>query len=262
MSPAPDAGSPPVLPPPLGPPPLGTMAPEGPKMSEVGRLVGVFISPGEAFKDIVRRPRWWVPVLLGIVVSIAYFYAISERIGWPEVVRSQLDRTPAGRNMTGPQREAAIALQERIFPYIMYIGTPIGSVLTLVLIAGMLKFLADVILGAGIGFKRLLGIAAYGFLPFTLMTALSIAVLYMTPPDEFDMTNPLIFNLGALVDSPAWLVALGASFDLFTFWTMLLLSIGMAAASRKMSTGKAFGMLLFPWALVVILRVGSASMVR
>jgi len=231
-------------------------------MSELGRLVGVFVSPGQAFKDIVLRPRWWVPVLIGMVVTMAYLYTISDRIGWEQVIRSQMDRSAASRNIPAAQRQQVIDLQVRIFPYIMYIGAPLGSIISLMVIAGVLKFLADVILGAGIGFKRLMGIAAYGYLPYTLMALLSMIVLYMTPPDEFDMQNPLMFNLGAVMakDSAAWLKALGASFDLFSLWTMVLLSIGMAAASRKMSAGKAFGMLLFPWALIVILRVGVAAL--
>jgi len=231
-------------------------------MSELGRLIGVFVSPGQAFRDIVRRPRWWVPVLIGIVVTMGYLYTISDRIGWEQVIRSQMDRSAASRNIPAAQRQQVINLQVRIFPYIMFIGAPIGSLISLLVIAGVLKFLGDVILGAGIGFKRLMGIAAYGYLPFTLMALLSMIVLYMTPPDEFDMQNPLMFNLGAVMakDSAAWLKALAASFDLFSLWTMVLLSIGMAAASRKMSAGKAFGMLLFPWTLIVILRVGSAAM--
>ena len=98
MTPAPEPG-PPILPPPLEP-----VTPEGPKMSELGRLTGVFVSPGEAFKDIVRRPRWWVPVLIGMAVTMAYLYSISDHIGWEEVIRGNLDRATAGRNMSAQQR--------------------------------------------------------------------------------------------------------------------------------------------------------------
>jgi len=229
-------------------------------MSEFGRLIGVFVSPKEAFRDIVRRPHWWVPVLISALITTAYLYGISQHVGWDEVLRSQLNRTAAGRNLAGPQREAAIALQRRILPYIVYVGGLAGSLISLFVVAGVLKFLADVILGAAIGFKRILGIAAYGFLPNALMAAMAMVVLYMTPPDEFDMQNPLMLNVGAFISSPPWLKALGTSLDFFSLWIIVLLSIGLSAASRKMSAGKAFGMLLFPWALIVILRVGTAAM--
>jgi len=229
-------------------------------MSELGRLFGVFVSPGEAFKDIVRRPRWWVPVLLGAVIATGYLYSISQHVGWEQIVRSQFDRSTALRNLPAQQRQVIMTQQMRFLPYVTYGAGLIGSLLSLLVVAAVLKFLADVILGAGIGFKRMLGITAYGFLPNSVMTVLATVVLYMTPPDEFDMQNPLMFNLGALVSNPPWLKALGASFDLFSLWTMVLLSIGMSAASRKMGAGKAFFMLLFPWALIVIMRVGVAAM--
>ena len=242
------------------PPPLEAPLPDVPKMSELGRLVGVFVSPGQAFKDIVRRPRWWVPVLISAVVVTGYLYSISQHVGWDQIVRSQMERSAAFRNLPAQQRQNTMALQLRILPYITYFAGLVGSLLNLLVVAAVLKFLADVILGAGIGFKRLMGITAYGFLPNTLMAVLATIVMYLTPPDEFDMNNPLMFNLGALVSSPPWLKALGASFDLFSLWVMVLLSIGMAAASRKMSAGKAFFMLLFPWALIVIMRVGVAAL--
>ena len=53
---------------------------------------------------------------------------------------------------------------------------------------------------------------------------------------------------------------IGASFDLFTFWCMILVAIGLGAASKRLSAGKAFGIILFPWALIVILPVGAAAL--
>jgi hypothetical protein len=230
-------------------------------MSELGRLIGTFVSPGEAFRDIVQRPHWWVPLLASVVVITAYVYAISERVGWEEVIRRNLDATAAGRNLSAQQRQAAIQTQLRFLPYFQYGAALVTSLVSLVVVAGVLRFLADVVLGAGIGFKRMMGIAAYGLLPNTLMAGLSMAVLYLVPPDEFDMQNPLMFNAGAFMDpdAPLWLRTLGASFDLFSFWSMLLLAIGMSKASRHLRAGKAFVLLLFPWTLIVTLRVGAAA---
>lgn len=255
MNPAPESAPPPL-------PPVEPASSSPPPMSEWRRLTGVFISPGEAFRDIVRRPRWWVPLLISVAVITAYLYGISERIGWEEVIRRNLDATAAGRNLSAAQRQAAIQTQLRFLPYFQYGGALVTSLLSLVVVAGVLKFLADVILGAGIGFKRMMGIAAYGLLPNTLMVGMSMAVLYAVPPDEFNLQNPLMFNAGAFLEPGAalWLRTLAASFDLFSFWSMLLLATGMSKASRHLGVGKAFGLLLFPWTLMVILRVGASAM--
>jgi hypothetical protein len=228
-------------------------------MSEIQRLIGVFAYPGRAFKDIAQRPRWWIPLILTSLVGMAFLYAISDHIGWDQVIRTQLDRSPQARNMPPQQREQVIALYVRFLPYLSYGGAILTSLFSLVVVAGVLKFLVDVILGAGIGFNRLMGIAAYGFLPNAVKSLLSMVVMYQTPPDEFDMQNPLMFNVGAFISDPAWLKVLGSWVDLFTIWTMVLFSIGMAAAARKLSAGKAFGMLLLPVGLLIILSVGYAA---
>lgn len=243
-------------------PPLRMEEPvaDTPRMSEIQRLIGVFAYPGKAFKDIAQRPRWWVPLILSSLIAMAYLYAISEHIGWEQVIRTSLDRSPQARNMPPQQREQVIQLYTRFLPYLSYGGAIFTSLISLVVVSGILKFLADVILGAGIGFKRLMGVASYGFLPNAVKSLLSMVVMYQTPPDEFDMQNPLMFNVGAFISDPAWLKALGSWFDLFTIWTMILFSIGMAAAARKLTVGKAFGMLLLPMGLLVVLSVGYAAL--
>src|SRR6266704_1573680 len=39
-----------------------------PQMSAIGRIVGVFFSPGVTFRDIALRPNWIAPMILLIVV--------------------------------------------------------------------------------------------------------------------------------------------------------------------------------------------------
>jgi hypothetical protein len=236
-------------------------APEAPPMSELGRLAGVFFSPGAAFKDIAARPRWWVPVLLGMIVTTAFLYLFSQKIGWEQFLRQQMAQNPA---QDAAQRAQAEAFLGAILPYITWGSGLLGPIFGALVIAGVLAFLSNVVMGAGIGFKNVLAAVTYGTLPNLLRTGLSILVMYLKPPDEFDLQNPLMVNAGAFLpnDAEVWMKTLGASFDLFTFWTMILIAIGLAAASKRMSAGKAFGMLLFPWALIVILQTGAAAFRR
>jgi hypothetical protein len=43
---------------------------------------------------------------------------------------------------------------------------------------------------------------------------------------------------------------------------MILIAIGLAAGAKRLTTGKAFGMILFPWALIVIISVGFTAAFR
>ena len=161
--------------------------------------------------------------------------------------------TSAGRGGSAPDH-----------PYITWAGGLLGPLLSSLVIAVVLKFLADTVMGAGIGFKKTLAVVTYARLPSLLSAGLSILVMYLKPADEFDLSNPLMVNAAAFLPaaSATWMKALGAAFDLFTFWSMALMAIGFAAAAKRMSTGKAFGMILVPWALYVILSVGGAAAFR
>lgn len=224
-------------------------------MSELARLAGVFFSPGAAFADIARRPRWWVPILLLGIVAIVTTYIVGERVGFETAIRQAMDRSPQALEMPPQQREQVIALQVRLARYAAY-GNAVVLLIVYAAIAGVLAFLFDVILGAGVGFKRMLAIVSYGSLPQLLVSLLTIAVIFLKPAEEIDLQNPLAFNLAAYLpeDSPGWMRGFGATIDLFSFWIMGLMAIGVSRAARQISAAKAFFTILLPWLLWVALR--------
>ncbi|HEY2547260.1 MAG TPA: hypothetical protein VGI46_14425, partial [Candidatus Acidoferrum sp.] len=55
------------------------------------------------------------------------------------------------------------------------------------------------------------------------------------------------------------LVALCKSFDMFTFWTLILIAIGFAAANpKKLKGAKPYVIAFGVWAAYVVVRVGFA----
>jgi hypothetical protein len=193
-----------------------------------------------------------------MVATTAFLYLFSQHIGWEQFLRQQM---ATNVNMSAEQRAAAMAVMSRIQPFIIWGSGLLGPIIVALVMSGVLAFLANVVMGAGVGFKNALAAVTYGTLPNLIRTGLAILVMFLKPPDEFDLQNPLMVNAAVLLpaDSPRWMSTLGASFDLFTFWSMILIAMGLAAASRRMTAGKAFGMILFPWALYVILQTGAAA---
>jgi hypothetical protein len=229
-------------------------------MSEAARLAGVFFSPGKAFADIARRPRWWIPVILIAILSTVYLTAFTQRVGWESVIRSGIDNSPFAQNLTAQQREQQIQVAAGFYKYVGYTSI-IGTLFSVFIVAVILMFLFDTMMSAGVGLKRMMAIVAYGILPLVIQTALSMVVLYLKDPEEFNLRNPLMFNVGAYLnpDSPAALRALGTSIDLFSLWILVLLAIGVSAAGRKVSFGKAFTGIFALWALLVCLKVAAAA---
>jgi hypothetical protein len=200
-----------------------------------------------------------VPILISTIFTTGYLYLYSQHIGWVQMIERTLDQNPS---MPANQREMTIRLYRDYGGYITFGSGLLAPLLVSLVIAGVLKLLADTIMGAAVGFKRMLAVCNYAGLPNLLVTVLATVVMYLKPPGDFDLQNPLMTNASAFLspDSPRWMMTAAGALDLFTFWVITLMAIGIhAAAGKKMSTGKAFGMILFPWALYQILRIGAAA---
>src|SRR5579862_2534213 len=150
----------PTLPP--SPPPLAAQ-PEQPHMSELGRLAGVFFSPGKTFAEIARRPRWWVPVLVAAIFTTAYLNAFTRRVGWEQVIRQGFDQSAQAQQMPAQQREQLILTIANVYKYALGYGAPILGFISVIICAALMLLLFDVFLGAKVGFKRMLAVVAYGF---------------------------------------------------------------------------------------------------
>lgn len=222
-------------------------------MNEFSRLFGVLFSPGAAFRDIVRRPRWWVPLIVTSVVGSIFLYYYGQRVGWDAGMRQILMQSSAAQQMTAQQMDDMIRVQATVFKYITY-ATPITTAMSILLFAAIGLFLFDTLQGGSIGLNRLMGIVAYGWMPYTVSSLLALLVLFLKDPADFDLQNPHAFNVGAFLssDASAWMKALGQRLDLFSFWTMILMAIGVNAAAPKISAGRAFGTILFPWCLYAL----------
>jgi hypothetical protein len=225
--------------------------------SEIERLAGVFVSPGSAFADIARRPsRWWVPMIILALVSIALVSAYGRRVGWERIVRQSIERSSNADSMTAAQKQQAVDIGARVAQFAGF-GVIISVPLATLVMTAIFIFLVDSMMGAEIGFKRMFALVTYSALPSVIYTLLALLVLFLKSPDDFDLQNPLAaFNAAILVPegSARWLTAMATSFDVFSFWRMALLAIGINAASPKIRIPKAFAAVLFPWALYVVLK--------
>jgi len=226
------------------------------KLNELERLIGVFFSPAKAFADIALRPRWWIPIILIGIASTIFLNAYSNRVGWERVVHQAIEQSSRADNMSAQQREQAVAIGASVARVMGYGGSIVNNLVAILIAAAVLLFMANNLMGANIKFSGMMGIVSYAFLPQLLVVSLSMLVMYQKAPDDFDLRNPLLFNAGALMpsDSAQWLKGLGASFDLFSFWIIGLIAVGISAAAPKVKFGKALAGVLFFWVIFVTLK--------
>ena len=234
-----------------------------PPLGEVGRIADVFIDPKKAFADIAARPGWIVPIVLVVVAYLAFMYCFTTHVGWEHSMRQAMESNSRVQQMDPQQREAALQMQLKFAPIGAYVAGPIVIVVMALVMAGVLLMVCKM-MGASIGFKQMFGISAYAMLPGLISSLLAIVVIFIKNPEDFNLQNPLAFNLGAFLEPPPnsakALYSLATSIDLFSFWTILLLAVGISVAARKFPFSKALVAVLVPWVVVVLVKAGWASL--
>jgi hypothetical protein len=232
-------------------PPSGE-APE----SGLRRLVGVFVSPVKTFASIAARPTWILPAAIGSAVFLPVSELILSRTDWRAVATRQL----ASQQLSGAQIEEALPTIRK-FGWIFGDAFAVAFPFIAALLVGLVLWGACQAFGWEVRFRQSLGVTAHAFFPSNLASLGLLAVLWNRPTiDQETVGDALYTNLGFLVDpkSERVLHSLLGSLDLFAFWAMALLVLGLAAAA-KAPRGRVAALVVTLWALFVLGKAGFAA---
>jgi hypothetical protein len=247
----------------MSPQDVAAMEPSSAGLGVFSRLAGVFFEPSKTFADIARRPTWIVPLLLTIVASLGLMTIFGHRIGWDRLVRQKIETSSRAQQIPPEQKEQVIATQARIANMVAYAGAVVATPITYLLIAAIFTALVAGIMSVPVRFKQVLAVVAFASLPNILSMLLTYIVMFLKNPADFDLQNPLMFNVGAWMDpehSSKFLLSVATSIDLFSFWVMLLMATGIkAAAGKRLSFGGALFVVVLPWAVYVLAKSGIAA---
>jgi Yip1 domain len=230
-------------------------------ISAIGRITGVLFSPKATFEDIVRKPSWALPVILLTILSMAVSFSINQRINWRTYMSEQIEKNPAAANLSAEQKEQRIEGGAKFSAPLTYAIGLLGPIIITLIVAVVMWGAYNLLGGANTNFGTSMGITAHAFLTGLVSSPLFILILYLKPYGTVDLDNPVAANVGAFLpdDAAKWLVSLGKSIDVFTFWTLILLAIGFACTNpRKLKGSKSYVIAFSVWAAVVVIKVGFA----
>jgi hypothetical protein len=241
-------------------PAMSSSAPEASAPTgALGRVFGVFFSPKATFESIAARPTWIVPLILICLMQIAVVSVFSHRVGWRSMIEKQDANNSRMEGLPPDQLERTVQLQVKYAPIAGYLFAVIGPFLGVAVVGGVLLGLFNGIAGTKMELKSSLGVVSHASVPGLIGGLLGIVILFLEDPSSVDLQNLVASNPAVLLwdTSPKWMVALLGSFDIFSLWAMLLMAVGFHVANpRKISFGKALGVILFAWAFYVVLKVG------
>ncbi len=232
--------------------------PTGAPLSEVERLVDVFVAPQKTFTDILRNSSWWAPFILISIVSLVFVFVVQKQVGWEKVVDNSLKANPAQAEQVA-NSPAARPIMIASYKYSAW-ASPVFIILVALIGPAILLATLNFGFGGTAKFGKLLAVWMYAGLPGLIKALLGIIVLFAgMNADSFQLQNPVGTNLGYYFpDSPHWLVTLLTSIDIINIWTAILLIIGCATVA-KVKRGTAAMAVVGWWVLFLLITVGYAA---
>ncbi|MGH9434180.1 MAG: YIP1 family protein, partial [Terriglobia bacterium] len=240
----------------------GAVPMEGQEMSTAGRLFGVVFSPGEAFAAIARKPGFVAPLVTLVISSVALTESMLAKIGAAQIVRNSLVTSGRAKNMTPDQIDQAVSQGAKFAAVLMRVIEVVGVPIFLLIVAAIALLIVNAILGGEIKFKTAFSVVAYADIPAVLATVIGIVMIFFGDLSHFDPNNFLPTKLSFFmnpeqVSKP--LFAFASSVDIFYFWFMILLGIGLSAATgRKVKPLPIFLGFFTVWVLIAVVKVGFA----
>jgi hypothetical protein len=244
----------------MGVAPVAETAPAGGSagLTQWQRVAYTFTAPSKTFEDIRRGNRsWWLPLIALALANYILFGAVVQKVGIRQTVENQITMNPQAQEQmakaTPEQREKGMQFWT-VFTQVMFIAGPAFQMLYGVIFAAVLLGTINFGFGGRARFGDLFAVLFYAWLPEVVKVLLGTAVIYAgMAPESFNIKNFAPTNLGAFLDptdTAKWLYALATSLDAVTIWTLVLMSIGVAAvAGVKRNTGY---IAVFGWWVIIV----------
>jgi hypothetical protein len=242
----------------------GITSEPAPQVSSIGRIFGVIFSPKPTFESIAQRPKWVLPLILVTLISLGMDSLLISKADWRAFAQEQLEKSGRLNNIPQEKVEQMVAGTALGQKYSYYVRGVVGDAILALFLASLYLAAFNLVAGASLKFKTALSIVAYTLVPLGIKEILGIIILLLKEPGTVNPLNIVASNAGAFVssDAPTWLLSLGISIDIFTYWGMALAVIGFHAANpKKIKMGTAIGVVVGLYLFFVILGVGLAAAV-
>ncbi|MFO7769349.1 MAG: Yip1 family protein [bacterium] len=220
------------------------------------RLVYIFTEPERVFRAVRRRPAWLPAFFL-----VLLFAVLSIQATYPLVAETQREAILSRSDLTAEEAQRAVESIEMFEGpagrLIMTLTVVISTTVSFLVIAGALLFGGNFLLGGETGFKTVMGLTAYAWIPYSIGKAVVQVPLVLAKGSLAVSTS-----LNVLLPPDRWSSPLGivlGSVDIFAIWMIVLVTIGMSTVygfSRRRSAGLVVGL----YAASVLLFAGLSAL--
>jgi hypothetical protein len=223
--------------------------------SGTNSILGVLFSPGPTMDDLIRHPRFLPALLLVTIIGMGMMALALQRGVIEQFMRHKMENNPRMEQIPAERRQQAIEMSVKFSSYMFVGGAAIGPTIGLLATSGFFLLMSNVILGAKAKFRQMLAVVSHAWVPHAIVGLLSIPILLAKEPDTIDMQNIVaLSNLSFLFDSAQQpkFYAIASGFDLFSFWVIALLAVGLSRLTGK-SKVAVLPVIVVPWLLWVLI---------
>ncbi len=200
-------------------------SPEG-NVTMVQRIINVFTNPSVAFKAVKEKPRWVLPVIIVLVLTLIMMIFLN-----PIIVKEQKERTITAMEDRGMRQEQIDTALEQSQKFMKYFSLPlaiIGTLVSLLISAAVWMFVSKTILGGSSLYSQMLEVSAYSSLITSLGGFIKLPIMLQKE------TINVHFSLATFMPDSAkdtFMYKFLVNTDLFNIWSIVVLCIGIAVVS-------------------------------
>lgn len=231
--------------------------------SPFAALAGTFTSPAATFAGLVRRPTWWLPLVLWLAGIAVVVLVTTPKIDMERTFREMFEKRAArtGQSISDEQIREMVARSDRSAAKSAAIAVPSSAVVFL--LVALVLWGGARATGSEATFGQTMAVWAHANLANVVGVILAVPILAGIPDaseTQFSVQHVVRSNVGAFLpaDAPVFLSSIASSIDLFSIAALVLLVIGMKKLPA-MPPGGAVGVPVVLWALYVLGKAGLAA---
>ncbi|UCB52651.1 MAG: YIP1 family protein [Candidatus Zixiibacteriota bacterium] len=230
-----------------------TGPPEEKTMGGVSKFFNIFFEPKRVFQSLKIKPTWLVPVIIVAVLGMGFFYYT-----FPYIMNEQVQKIRDNDRIPEEQKERIIErITEAEHPPIWQMAiAPAGTLIALVIVAAVLFFVFNVLMGGDSGFRRVFSVYCYSSLIAVPAMIVKFPLVMMKGNINVQTSLGLLLSPDA---KGSFLHSVLSSFDIFTIWQVILVSMGLGVI-YKFSTQKAFTTVVILWIVWILAKSGLGSL--
>jgi hypothetical protein len=192
-------------------------------------LFEALIHPTAGLSTVARDRRYMAPLLCSIAIGLLSSVALQSRLDIAREVQERAATNPMMSQMSPHEREVAIETARRIAAVTSHASAVLSPGIAAAAVA-LILLVTLRILGIEASFVKVFSISAHALFPSALAMLLRMPAILSRPSIRAaELPSLLPSNLAAWIHADGRLAGLLGACDLFTFWTVVLLVLGVAA---------------------------------